>query len=395
MIDDRVARHNTLVLAVAQALGGASPPIIVSLGGIVGAALATDKSLATVPVSLLQLGIALGTLPAAAIMRRFGRRTGYILGALTGVAAGTIAAAGIVLGSFLVFCLGTLMAGLYTSYVQSYRFAATDSASPAFRARAISWVMTGGLAAGVIGPQAVIWTREVVPAALFAGSFLAQAALALLTIPVVACLRPAPVAAEASRSGGRPLAEIVRQPRFVVAVAAGVVSFALMSFLMTAAPLAMVDCGHSVGTAALGIQWHVLAMFGPSFLTPRLMERYGKAPVTAAGLVLIAAAAATGLSGLSVANFWLALVLLGLGWNFAFIGATTLVTECYRPEERAKVQAVNDFLVFGAVAVASFSSGRLLSAGGWERVNWLVFPPILAVLVLILWQSRRPVAAPA
>ena len=395
MIDDRIARHNTLVLAVAQSLGGASPPIVVSLGGIVGAALAPDKSLATVPVSLLQLGIALGTFPAAFIMRRFGRRSGYILGGLIGIAAGTTAATGIALGSFLAFCLGTVMAGFYASYVQSYRFAATDSASPAFRPRAISWVMAGGLAAGVIGPQAVIWTRELVPAALFAGSFLAQAVLALLTIPVVSFLKPAPVAADAPRSAGRPLSEIVRQPRFVVAVAAGVVSFALMSFLMTAAPMAMVECGHSIGTAALGIQWHVLAMFGPSFLTPRLMDRYGRIPVTAAGLVLIAAAAATGLSGLSVLNFWLALILLGLGWNFAFIGATTLVTECYRPEERAKVQAVNDFLVFGAVAVASFSSGQLLSSGGWDKVNALVFPPVVLVLGLILWQSRRPAPAPA
>lgn len=190
MIDDRVARHNTLVLAVAQSLGGASPPIVVSLGGIVGAALAPDKSLATVPVSLLQLGIALGTFPAAFVMRRFGRRSGYVLGGLIGVVAGTTAAAGIALGSFLAFCLGTVMAGFYASYVQSYRFAATDSASPEFRARAISWVMAGGLAAGVIGPQAVIWTRELIPAALFAGSFLAQAALALLTIPVVAFLKP-------------------------------------------------------------------------------------------------------------------------------------------------------------------------------------------------------------
>jgi MFS family permease len=395
MIDDRIARHNSLVLSVAQALGGASPAIVVSLGGIVGAALAPDKGLATLPVSLLQLGLAVGTLPAAYVMRRFGRRSGYILGALTGVVGGTVAAAGIAIGSFLLFCLGTLAAGFYASYVQSYRFAATDSASPAFKARAISWVMAGGLAAGIIGPQAVIWTRELVPSALFAGSFLAQAALALLTIPVVALVRPAPVAPDAPRSGGRPLSEIVRQPRFLVAVATGVVSFASMSFLMTAAPVAMVGCGHSIATAALGIQWHVLAMFGPSFLTPRLMERYGKARVTAAGLVLIAAAAATGLAGLSIANFWLALVLLGVGWNFAFTGATILVTECYRPEERAKVQAVNDFLVFGAVAAASFSSGQLLSAGGWERVNVLVFPPVVLVLGLILWQSRRPVPAPA
>jgi MFS family permease len=395
MIDDRIAKHNALVLAVAQALGGASPPIIVSLGGIVGQVLSPDKGLATLPVSLLQVGIALGTLPAAYAMRKFGRRGGYLICSLLGVAGGALAALGVVFGSFILFCLGTLTAGFYTSYVQSYRFAATDAASPGFRARAISWVMAGGLAAGIIGPQTVIWTRDLIPNAIFAASFLAQAALALLTIPVVSFLRSAPPAPGAPRSGGRPLSQIVRQPRFVLAVTAGVVSYGLMSFMMTAAPVAMVDCGHSVGTAALGIQWHVLAMFGPSFVTGRLIGRYGKERVTAAGFVLMALAAVSGLSGLGVANFWIALVLLGVGWNLSFIGATSLVTDCYRPEEQAKVQAANDFLVFGAVAVASFSSGKLLSVGGWESVNWLVFPPVLIVLGLLLWQSRRVVPAAA
>jgi MFS family permease len=176
--------------------------------------------------------------------------------------------------------------------------------------------------------------------------------------------------------------------RLVAAVAAGLVAYGLMSFVMTAAPLAMVECGHSVGAAALGIQWHILAMYGPSFLTGRLLDRFGKQAITALGLGLIAAAAAIGLSGLSVAHFWIALVLLGIGWNFGFIGATALVTECYRPEERAKVQAANDFLVFGSVAAASFSSGGLLHSGGWEVVNWLVFPPVAVALLLLAWRSR-------
>jgi MFS family permease len=395
MIDDQVAKHNAKVLACAQALGGANPAIVVSLGGIVGQVLAEDKGLATLPVSLMQLGLALGTLPAAVVMRRLGRRAGYVTGALVGVAAGLVAAAGIARGSFLLFCLGTLTAGFYTSYVQSYRFAAIDSASPGFKARAISWVMAGGLAAGVIGPQTVIWTRDLIPDAMFAGSFLAQAALALVSIVVVSWLRPAPIAATAPRSGGRPLTEIMRQPRFVTAVAAGLVSYGLMSFVMTAAPMAMVGCGHPVGMAALGIQWHVLAMYGPSFFTGRVIEIYGKERVTATGLVLIAAAAAVGLSGLSLAQFWLALVLLGIGWNLSFIGATALVTDCYRAEERAKVQAANDFLVFGSVAIASFSSGRILSLNGWELVNWLVFPPVVLVFGLIVWQARRRVPAHA
>lgn len=396
---DGLAKRNALVLACAQALGGANPAIVVSLGGLVGQVLAENKELATLPVSLTNLGLALGTIPAAMLMRRIGRRGGYFFGASLCVFAGCLAAFGIASASFLIFCLGTFLSGFYGSFVQSYRFAVMDTASDAFKPRALSWVMTGGLAAGIIGPQTVIWTRDLIPTAPFAGGFIGQAGLALLSLVVVSFLRSAPVSA-APRSGssnesGRPLLEIMRQPRFIVAVAAGLVSYGLMSFVMTAAPLAMIGCGHPVGTAALGIQWHILAMFGPSFFTGRLIGRFGKGTVTAAGLLLIAVAAAIGLSGLSVAHFWGTLILLGIGWNFGFIGATSLVADCYRPEERTKVQAANDFLVFGSVAIASFSSGRLLNAGGWESVNWLVFPPVIIVLVLLAWQKTRKIALPA
>jgi predicted MFS family arabinose efflux permease len=360
----------------------------------VGQVLATNKELATLPVSLLNLGLALGTIPAAMLMRRVGRRIGYMVGAGIGVFGGCLAAFGIASLSFVIFCLGTLIAGMYGSFIQSYRFAAIDAASEAFKPRAISWVMTGGLAAGVIGPQTVIWTRDAIVTAPFAGAFLGHATLALLSMLVVMLLRPTPVVA-ASKAGGRPLVEIMMQPRFIVAAVTGLVSYGLMSFLMTAAPLAMIGCGHSVGAAALGIQWHILAMFGPSFFTGRLIGRFGKGRVTAAGLVLIALAAGIGLSGITIAHFWLTLILLGIGWNFGFIGATALVTECYRPEERTKVQAANDFLVFGSVAIASFSSGRLLNAGGWDSVNWLVFPPVVIALVLLSWQGRTKVVASA
>jgi MFS family permease len=390
-----LAKRNAWVLAIAQALGGANPAIVISLGGIVGLTLATDKALATLPVSLLNLGLALGIIPAAMVMRRFGRRNGYLFGATLGVVGGSVAALGIVGGDFVMFCVGTMICGLYAAYVQSYRFAAADSATPAFKARAISYVMAGGLAAGIIGPQVVIFTREIVPGAMFAGSFLAQALLALISIVVIAFLRPAPIPVNAAKDTGRPLSLIIRQPRFVIAVIAGVVSYGLMAFLMTAAPLAMVDCGLPIETAALGISWHILAMFGPSFFTGRLIDRFGKENITAAGLVMIAISAVIALNGLSVAHFWSALILLGIGWNFSFIGATALVTDCYRPEERTKVQAANDFLVFGCVAAASFSSGKLLDAGGWELVNWLSFPPIALALVLLLGQAhlRRTAAA--
>jgi len=392
---DAIAKRNAVVLAVAMALGGSSPAIVVSLGGLVGQSLASNKELATLPISLLNLGLALGTIPAAMLMRKAGRRIGYMVGAGIGLAGGCLAAFGIAAFSFSLFCLGTFIIGSYGSFNQSYRFAATDAASEAFKPKAISWVMTGGLVAGVIGPQTVIWTRDAVEAAPFAGAFLGQASLALLSMIAVSFLRPAPVGIASSKSGGRPLIEIVRQPRFIVAAVTGLVSYSLMTFMMTAAPLAMIGCGHPVGAAALGIQWHILAMFGPSFFTGRLIARFGKKRVTATGLVLIALSAVIGLSGISIAHFWATLILLGLGWNLGFIGATALVTDCYRPEERAKVQAANDFLIFGSVAIASFSSGKLLSAGGWESVNWLVFPPVLVALVLLAWQQRTKAIAPA
>jgi MFS family permease len=380
---------------VAQALGGANPAIVVSLGGLVGQMLADNKQLATVPVSLSHLGLALGTIPAAMLMKRAGRRTGYVIGGCVGVLAGCMAAFGIASTSFLIFCLATFVAGFYSSFVQSYRFAATDTASESFRPRAIGWVMSGGIAAGIVGPQTVIWTQDLIGGLPFAGAFIGQAALALLAILVVSFLRAPPVISTVKTGGGRPLREIVSQPRFIVAVVSGLVSYALMSFLMTAAPLAMIGCGLPIGAAALGIQWHILAMFTPSFFTGRLIVRLGKERVTAAGLILIGIAASVGLSGQTVGHFWAVLVLLGIGWNFGFIGATALVTDCYRPEERAKVQAANDFLVFGSTATASFGSGTLLNVSGWDLVNWLVFPPVLIALSLLFWQNQRKIVAPA
>jgi MFS family permease len=389
MTDQTIARRNILVLTAAQALGAASPPIIISLGGIVGQTLSSVPALATLPVSLYNLGLAMGTIPAAMVMRRLGRRTGYLFGASIGVVSGLVATLGIVGATFVIFCLGTFIAGFYGAYVQSYRFAAADAATGALKAKAISWVMIGGLAAAVIGPQLVIWTRDALPAAPFAGSFLSQAALALLALPVLMLLRaPKPAAsAGGAQSGGRPLGEIMRTPRFILAVAAGVVSYGLMSFVMTAAPMAMVGCGFTVGEAAFGIQWHVLAMFAPSFFTGSLIARFGKETITALGLVLLAASSAVALSGLELGHFFGSLVLLGNGWNFGFIGATAMITDCHTPEERGKVQGANDFIVFGTVAIASFSSGSLLTASGWEAINWMVFPIVATVLVPLLWRA--------
>lgn len=391
------AQRNVWLLVAAQSLGGAAPPIIISLGGIVGQMLASDPMLATLPVSLYQLGLALSTIPAAMLMRRLGRRVAYVLGALLGSISGLIATFGVVQGDFATFCVGTAMAGFYGACVQSYRFAATDAVEPSKRAKAISRIMVGGLVAAVIGPQVVIWTRDAWPTAPFAGSFLGQAGLALLALPLLWMLRAAPPQSAVVEGTARPLGTIARSPGFVVAVTAGIVSYGLMAFIMTAAPMAMVGCGHTVGEAALGIQWHVLAMFAPSFFTGHLIARFGKIAITALGLVLIAASGLLALAGLELLHFWGSLILLGVGWNFGFIGATAMVTDTYTPAERAKVQALNDFLVFGTVAVASFGSGRLLNTSGWETINTLMLPLIAVVLVMLGWLTlhRRRATASA
>lgn len=391
------AQRNVWLLVAAQSLGGAAPPIIISLGGIVGQMLASDPMLATLPVSLYQLGLALSTIPAAMLMRRLGRRVAYVLGALLGSISGLIATFGVVQGDFATFCVGTAMAGFYGACVQSYRFAATDAVEPSKRAKAISRIMVGGLVAAVIGPQVVIWTRDAWPTAPFAGSFLGQAGLALLALPLLWMLRAAPPQSAVVEGTARPLGTIARSPGFVVAVTAGIVSYGLMAFIMTAAPMAMVGCGHTVGEAALGIQWHVLAMFAPSFFTGHLIARFGKIAITALGLVLIAASGLLALAGLELLYFWGSLILLGVGWNFGFIGATAMVTDTYTPAERATVQALNDFLVFGTVAVASFGSGRLLNTSGWETINTLMLPLIAVVLVMLGWLTlhRRRATASA
>lgn len=387
-------RRNTLLLSGLQALGGANPAVIVALGGLVGEALSHNEKIATLPVSLFNMGMAIGILPAAWVMRKLGRRGGYFIGSLLGVLGGLTAFTGIVQTSFLIFCVGTVIAGLYSSYVQSYRFAAADSVRPELRPRAISWVMIGGLAAAVIGAQVILHTAEIIPGIPFAGTFFAQAALAALALPLIWALRTDALHAQPShhQDSGRPLGLILLNPRLIIAIIAGMVAYSLMSFMMTAAPLAMVHHGHSMRDSTLGIQWHILAMFGPSFITGHLIRRFGKITITIVGMVLLAAASLAALSGLSVPYFWASLILLGIGWNFGFIGATTLVTDCYHHHERNKVQAVNDFLVFGSVALSSFSSGRLLAIYGWDGINIWSLPIVAITIILLLglgWYERH------
>lgn len=391
---DRRARGNVLRLAIGQALAGANASVIFATGAIIGSTLAPEPSLATVPISVFVVGMALGTLPVGWLARTHGRRAAFMAGGAAGVLAGLVAAAALLLQSFGLYCVATLCGGLYAAVVLSFRFAAADGASPAFRAKALSWVMAGGVFAGVIGPQLVTWTMDLWSPNLFVVSYLAQAGVALLAMAVLSGVDlPRPVRGEAA--GGRPLMEIVRQPRFVVAVLCGVVSYVLMNLVMTSAPLAMHMCGLSLSASNSAIQWHIVAMYGPSFFTGSFILRFGAARVVAAGLALTACAAVVGLLGITVGHFNAVLVLLGLGWNFGFVGASAMVLESHRPEERTRVQSFNDFLVFGTMAVGSFSSGRLLVTLGWGAVNWVVFPPVALALLALLASGllRRRTAA--
>ncbi|WP_434052472.1 MAG: MFS transporter [Roseibium sp.] len=392
-VDDRLAKRNAVLLALAQALGGASASIVIATGPLVGyMMLDQDKSLATLPVSAMVLGTAFGTIPAGMIMRRFGRRAGFTGAAVLGVLSGLLASFAVFRDQFLLFSLACSMGGFAGAFVQQYRFAAADTASDAFKPKAISWVLAGGVLAGVVGPQTVIATKDMLAPIMFAGTYLAQAGLALLSLFLLAFIRiPKPPVQNRKQSGGRPLRVIMMQPRFIVAAACGICSYALMSLVMTATPLAMIACGLSETDAALGIQWHVLAMFGPSFFTGSLIARFGKERIVSIGLSLLAGCSIVALMGIELTHFWTALVLLGLGWNFGFIGATAMLTDTYRPEERNMVQATNDFLVFGFVAAASFSSGALLNAFGWGTVNVLVFPFVVLCIGLLVWlvQSER------
>jgi predicted MFS family arabinose efflux permease len=392
-MEARYATGNIARLTIAQALAGANSTVVYATGAIVGNTLAPDKALATLPISVFVVGMAACTLPAGAIARRHGRRAEFMAGAGCGVLVGLLASLAVLLGSFWLFCLATFFGGAYAAVVLSFRFAAADGVPVAQRPRALSLVMAGGVFAGVIGPQLVTHTMDLWPPYLFAATFLAQAGVAALCALILVGVRlPMPSAPEIA--GGRPLAVIALQPRFVVAVMCGVVSYLLMNFLMTAAPLAMRLCGLSQESANLGLQWHVIAMYAPSFFAGRLISRFGAPRVAAVGLALIAVAAFAGLLGQDVGHFWVSLIFLGLGWNFGFVGASSLVLECHQPEERTRVQSLNDFIVFGTMALGSFASGSLLTTYGWDTVLWVSFAPLAlaAVVLLASGTSRRSAA---
>ena len=395
-IDDRKAKRNVAVLVAAQALLGAQMPMIFTVGGLAGQSLASNACLATLPISLIVLGSMMAATPVSAIMQKWGRRAGFMLGATAGATGGAIGAYGLYLGSFPVFLLGSLITGIYMSAHGFYRFAAADTASEAFRPKAISYVMAGGLLSAVIGPQLVKVTAQsmVIP---FLGTYLAVIGVnivgsllfLLLNIP-----KPRPPAADAPR--GRTRWELITTPRILVAVICGMVSYALMNLVMTSTPLAVVGCGFEQNSAADVVTSHVLAMYVPSFFTGHLIARFGVEKIVAAGLAILAGAGAVALNGVELENFFIALVLLGVGWNFGFIGATTMLAGAHEPHERGRMQGLNDLLVFGGVTVASLASGGLMNCSGgsaqegWTAVNMAMGPFLMLAGGALLWLMFQP-----
>lgn len=376
--------NNIIRLAAAQALAGANSVVFYATGAIVGSTIAPDASLSTLPITLFVLGMASSILPFGTLARKRGRRAAFMVGTGAGMITGLMAAVAMMLGSFLLFCCAAFLGGAYAAVALSFRFAATDGVSPERRARALSLVMGGGVLAGIIGPGLVTTTMNLWPPHTFVITFVAQGVVAAISAFILKGVTPAESSA-ASASGGRPLREIFRQPGFARTVFSGAVTYMVMNFLMTAAPLSMHMHGISQEAANLGIQWHVIAMFGPGFFTGKLISRFGAMRVAAAGLLITASAVFAGLSGTGIHHYWLSLILLGLGWNFGFIGASARIIDFHRPEEKTQVQSLNDFVVFGVMIVGSFSSGALLTLYGWNAVLWGSLVPVgLAFLALIV-----------
>lgn len=394
--NDSRAKRNVAVLVAAQAILGAQMPMIFTIGGLAGQSLASNPCLATLPISLIVLGSMLAATPISAIMQKWGRRAGFLVGAMAGALGGAVGAYGLYLSSFPIFLAGSLLTGIYMSAHGFYRFAAADTASDSFRPKAISYVMAGGLAAAIIGPQAVKATSDayVIP---FLGTYYAVIAVNLLGALLFFFLdipRPAPPAADSPR--GRSRMELLKTPRIAVAVICAMVSYALMNLVMTSTPLAVVGCGYDRADAADVVTSHVLAMYVPSFFTGHLIARFGVEKVVAAGLMVLAAAGVVALQGVDLNNFFIALVLLGLGWNFGFIGATTMLAGAHEPHERGRMQGLNDLLVFGGVTMASLASGGLMNCSGgtavegWTAVNLAMVPFLTLAGGALIWLMLRP-----
>jgi len=386
-------KKNVLLLASAQAMMMTGGTLLIATSALVGFALSPDKSLATLPLALQMLAGMFTSIPASLLMQRIGRRAGFLIGNTLGLAGAALAAYAIVHQSFTLFAVAAVLSGMFTGFGSYYRFAAADAAADEYKSRAISFVLAGGVVAAVVGPNLAHWTSDWLPA-LFAGSYLALSGIMLLSMLTLSFLTiPPPTIA--SQHGGRTLPLLARQPAFSVAILGGALGYAVMALVMTATPLAMHDHAHSFGDTAFVIEWHVLGMFAPSFFTGHLIRRFGVLNIMLAGVVMQAVCVAVNLAGTGINNFWLALTLLGIGWNFLFIGGTTLLTETYAPAEKGRAQAANDFLVFTAASAGVLSAGPLQHHFGWQAVNYGVIPLIAVTFIAIAWLAyiRRTIEA--
>jgi predicted MFS family arabinose efflux permease len=396
----RGARRNVYLLTAAQAILGTIGPIVFSVGGVAGyQLLGEDKSLATAPLTGFNVGVALGAIFVAAMSRFLGRKAAFMVGALLGAGGGVLAAYALFQSDFWLFALGLCLSGISGGFAQKLRFAAADASPRFYKPRAISWILAGGMVSAVLGPQLVILTKDALAPVFFAGAFIALVPTCLAAIAILAFLRlpdMRSISGVASAGPIRPLREIVLNQRFLTGMVCGISTYALMTFMMTGAPIAMVvGCGFSQDLATLGIQWHVLAMFAPSFFTGMLVSRYGAERVVAAGLMILMLCALVAHAGIALWNFWGALILLGAGWNFGFIGSTAIVASSYRPQEADKVQGFHDIILFSAVALASFGSGKVLTAYGWDMLSAAVWPVtafcLLLLMSLFVAERRRTV----
>lgn len=392
------AKRNVAVLVLAQALLGAQMPMIFTVGGLAGQSLTPNPCWATLPISMVVLGSMLAAQPLSGLMARYGRRTGFSVATGLGAMGAMIAAYGLYTSSFALLLLGSLFTGVYMSAQGFYRFAATDTATPEFQPKAISYVMAGGLAAAIIGPQLMKLTAQAM-AIPFLATYLAIILINLAGPILFAFLDipPPPRRAKGMPQEGRPLREILGRPVIVVAMITGMVSYALMNLVMTSTPLAVVGCGFTPSTAADVISAHVLAMYIPSFFTGHLIARFGHANIVGIGLVILAGAGAVAISGVELEHFFLALILLGVGWNFGFIGSTAMLASAHAPEERGRIQGINDFAVFGGVFLASLSSGSLMNCtaatsaqAGWQAVNIAMIPFLVLAGASLIWLVMRP-----
>jgi MFS family permease len=387
---DAAIRRNVALLAGCQALLLCNGVTLIAVNGLAGARLAPTPELATLTVTGYVIGTALTALPASAFMKRYGRRAGFMLGGLLGILGGITCAVAVMIGSFWLLCLGTLCAGTYNAFGLQYRFAAADMAPVDWKPKAISLTLAGGIAGGFIGPWAGKITRDLW-AVEFAATYATLSVFAVIALLIASRLRVPDMVDPAQAGSGRPLAVIAAQPAFIVAVLAAALGYGTMNLLMAATPLAMDICGLPFSDAAFVLQWHVLGMYGPSFFTGSLIKRFGVLTILMAGVVLMIACIALALSGVTLMHFWWALFLLGVGWNFLYIGGTSLLTETYRPEERAKVQGSNDFMVFGVQALSSVSAGALVLGGGWTTLNLYAIPAVavIAIATTLLMIHRR------